>query len=171
MRYWVLSSILLLSYLLQSVVSTYLAIGGVAPDFLLVVVVCYALLFGWETGLGAGAIGGLLMDLTAGRFIGLHVLSLGLTGLAVGRAEDKVFKDNYLMAPVIGFGGSLLSQLVQLICQLIYGWEISGGVLRTTVLPAALYAAVLTFFVYRQLFKYYPYLKPDPRGTIELRKH
>ncbi|HEY8347252.1 MAG TPA: rod shape-determining protein MreD [Symbiobacteriaceae bacterium] len=170
MRYWGLTAIVVVSYLLQSVVAAHLSIGQVAPDFILVVVVCYGLLFGWEVGLGAGVVGGLLVDLTTGRFIGLHVLSLGLVGLAVGQLEDKVFKDNYLMAPVAGFAGSILNQAVQLICQLLYGWEVPARVLRSTVLPAAVYAMVLTLIVYRQLYRYYLYLKPDPRGTIELRR-
>lgn len=171
MRYWALTGILVLSYLLQSVVAAYLAIGEVAPDFVLVVVVCYGLLFGKEIGLGAGVIGGLLLDLTTGRFIGMHVLSLGLTGLVVGMMEDKVFKDNFLLTSLVGLGGSVLCQAVQILCQLIYGWEVPAGVVRTTVLPSAVYAMVLTLIIYRPMFRHYAYLKPDPRGTVELHRH
>lgn len=170
MRYWVLTGIVVLGYLLQSVVSTYLAVGQVMPDFLLAVVVPYGLLFGWPLGLGAGVVGGLLIDLTTGRFIGIHVLSLGLAGLVAGLVEDKVFKDNLLLAPIAGFVGSLLSQGVQLFCQWLYGWEIPAGVLRTTMLPASVYAMLLTLLAYRQIYRYYLVLRPDPRGTIVLRR-
>lgn len=170
MRYWGLTGILLVSYLLQSVVASYLTIGQASPDFVLVVVVCYGLLFGWEIGLGAGAIGGLLVDLTVGRFVGSHILSLGLVGLVAGHLEDKVFKDNFLTASVAGFAGSLLNQGVQLACQLLYGWEVPAQVLSSMVLPQAVYATVLTLIGYRLLYRYYMYLKPDPRGTVELRR-
>jgi rod shape-determining protein MreD len=171
-RYTVLAGILVLAYLLQSVVSSYMAIGGITPDFLLVLVVSYGLLFGWEVGLGAGVLGGLLLDLTTGRFIGLHVLSLGVAGLAAGLVEDKVFKDNLLLAPTSGLVSSVISQTIVLFCLWLYGWQVPlVSALRQTILPAALYDMVLAILVYGQIYKYYLYLKPDPRGTIVIRRY
>jgi rod shape-determining protein MreD len=171
-RYTVLTGILVLAYLLQSVVSSYLAIGGITPDFLLVVVVTYGLLFGWEVGLSAGVFGGLLIDLTAGRFIGLHVLSLGVVGVFAGLAEDKIFKDNMLLAPVGGFMGSVASQTIVVFCLWLFGWRVPVlGALRTTILPAALYDMFLAALLYGRIYRYYLYLRPDPRGTIVIRRH
>jgi len=171
-RYWVLTGILVIAFLLQSVVSNYLSIGGITPDFLLVVVVTYGLLFGWEVGLIAGVIGGLLIDLTAGRFIGLHVLSLGLVGLMAGMIEGRVFKDNILLAPLGGLLGSMTGQMLVLVVLWVFGWEIAPlSAIRTIVLPAALYDMVLALLVYGRIYKYYLYLRPDPRGTIVLRRH
>ncbi|HLN61283.1 MAG TPA: rod shape-determining protein MreD [Symbiobacteriaceae bacterium] len=172
MRYWVLTGVLILAFLLQSVVSSYLAIGGITPDFLLAVVVTYGLLFGWEVGLVGGVVGGLLIDLIAGRFIGLHVLSYGLVGLVAGLAEARVFKDNILLAPVGGLAGSIVSQTITVLCFWLYGLEVAPlGVLRSTILPAALYDMILTILVYGRIYRYYLYLRPDPRGTIVIRRH
>lgn len=172
MRYWVLTGVVVVAFLLQSVVSTYLAIRGITPDILLVVVVSYGLLFGWQVGLGAGVLAGLLVDLTAGRFIGIHVLSLGLVGVLAGVVEEKVFKDNILLAPSGGLVGSVLNQSVLLLCLWLFGWQISfGSTLRATVLPAALYDMALSILVYHWIYKYYRYLRPDPRGTISIRRY
>lgn len=172
MRYWFLAGIVLVAFLLQSVVSTYLSVFGITPDFLLVVVVTYGLLFGWEVGLAAGALGGLLIDLTASRFIGLHVFSLGTVGLIAGLVEEKVFKENILLAPTGGFFGTVLSQVIVLGCLWLYGWQVSlVESLRGTVLPAALYNMVLALLVYDRIYKYYLFLRPDPRGTITLRRY
>lgn len=172
MRYWGLAGIVVLAFLLQSVVSAYLTISGIAPDFLLVVVVTLGLLFGWQVGIGAGVLGGLLVDLTAGRYIGLHVLSLGLVGVVAGLIEERLFKDNILLPPVAGLLASIINQTVVLLCLWLYGWRVSlVSTLRYTVLPAALYDMVLAILVYGRIYKYYLYLKPDPRGTIDLRRH
>lgn len=173
MKYWVLTGFLVVAYLLQqSVAPTYLAFNGITPDILLVLVVSYGLLFGWEVGLAAGVIGGLLTDLTAGRFIGLHILSLGLVGLIAGLVEEKVFKDNFLLAPIGGFLGSVVSQTVVMGCLWFYGWQVSfAGSLRTTILPGAVYDMLLAILVYGRIYKYYLYLRPDPRGTIVLRRY
>lgn len=172
MRYWVLTGILVLAFLLQSVVSSYLAIKGITPDFLLAVVVTYGLLFGWEVGLAGGVIGGLLIDLIAGRYIGMHVLSYGVVGLVSGIMEVRVFKENLLLAPVGGLIGSAASQMIVVFCFWLYGLEVAPlGALRSTLLPAALYDMVLTILVYGRIYKYYLYLRPDPRGTIVIRRH
>lgn len=171
MRYWVLTGIMVLAFLLQSVVSSYLAIGGITPDFLLAVVVTYGLLFGWEVGLAGGVLGGLLIDSISGFFIGIHVLSYGVVGLAAGLVEDRVFKDNLLLAPVGGLAASMVSLAIEAVCFWLYGREVDPiGALRMTILPAALYNMVLTILVYSRIYKYYTRLRPDPRGTIVIRR-
>jgi rod shape-determining protein MreD len=168
----VLTGLLILAFLMQSVVSTYLSISGITPDFLLAIVVSYGLLFGWEVGLAGGVIGGLLIDLIAGRYIGLHVLAYGTVGVVAGLVEGRVFKDNILLAPIGGFTGSIVSQVIIVFCFWFFGLELSPlGVLRLTMLPAALYDMVLTILVYGRIYKYYLYLRPDPRGTIVIRRH
>lgn len=171
MRYWWLTLILVVAYLLQSVVSNYLSLGGVTPDFLLAFVATYGLLFGWNIGLGAGVLGGLLLDLSAGRFIGVHVLSLGVVGLVTGLVETRIFKENVFLAPTGGFIGSVINQVIVMACLWLFGWQVSlFESLRSTILPAAVYDMVLTMLVYGRVYKYYRYLRPDPRGTIVLRR-
>ncbi|MGE5676086.1 MAG: rod shape-determining protein MreD [Mycobacterium leprae] len=172
MRYWVLAGMVVIAFLLQSVVSAYLALWGVTPDFLLVLTVTYGLLFGWRVGLGAGALGGLLTDLTSGRLIGLHVLALSLVGLLAGLVEERVFKDNRLLPPVAGFIGAIVGQTVVLLCLVMFGWQVPfAGTFRYSILPAAVYDMFLASLIYGRIYKYYLYLRPDPRGTIVIRKH
>ena len=172
MRYWILSLLLLLAFLVQSVFGSYLSISGIAPNVVLTVVVAYGLLFGWEVGLVSGVVGGLLLDLMAGRFIGIHVLSLGVVGLMVGLVEEHVFKDNILLAALGGLAGSLVSQGLVVLSLWLFGWQISFfGSLRSTFLPAAFYDMLLCVLLYSRIYKYYQYLRPDPRGTIDLRRY
>lgn len=166
-----MAGILLTAYLFQSVVSVYLAVGGVSPDLTLAVVVTLGLLFGWEIGLGGGVLAGLLTDLVASRYIGLHIMSMGMIGLVAGVVEEKVFKDNLLLAPTAGFAASLLKHVIILTSLSVYGWKFAPvETLRSMVMPSALYDLVVTWLVYGRIYKYYLYLRPDPRGTIVLRR-
>jgi len=167
----VLTGILVSAYLLQSIVAIYLSIGHITPDIVLIVVLSYGLLFGWEAGLVAGVVGGLLVDLTFSRYIGLHVLSMSLIGFVAGMVEEKVFKDNLLLAPIAGFFGSLANHLILMLVLALYGWQFNFvESLRTTIVPSALYDMVIAVVVYGRIHKYYLYLRPDPRGTIVLRR-
>jgi rod shape-determining protein MreD len=170
MRYWALTGILLLSYLIQSVLGPFLAIGGVVPNVVLVVVVSFGLLFGWQVGLGTGFAGGLLIDLTIGQLIGSHALALSLVGLVAGLVEERVFKDNLILAGLGGVVGSLIGQVVMLLCIWLFGRAVSLAEFRSTLLPSVLYDTALCVLVYWRIYRLYGYLRPDPRGTIVLRR-
>lgn len=171
MRYWLLAIIGLVGFLIQSVLGSYLAIGGAVPSPLLVITLALALLFGWKVGLGTGLIGGLLLDLSAGRLIGLNLLSLGIVGFLVGLLEDKVFKESWLLAGLVGLGGSVLAHTLNYLCLALLGWRFDPlQTLLGAVLPSAVYNSLLAMLVYSQLYRYYQYLRPNTRGTIVLRR-
>jgi rod shape-determining protein MreD len=171
MRYGLLAAIGMAGFLIQSVLGSYLSIGGAMPSPVLAVTVSLGLLFGWRIGLGAGMIGGLLLDLTAGRLIGLHLLSLGLVGLLAGLLEEKIFKENWLLAGLIGFGTSIVAYCLNYLCLALLGWQVDPmHSLIGAILPSALYNGIITMLVYAQIYRYYQYLRPNPRGTIVLRR-
>ena len=60
---------------------------------------------------------GLLEDLYFGRFIGMNVLSKGLTAFVIGKFEDNVFKDNFL----VGFAGVVMATFLNFLLMLVIG--------------------------------------------------
>lgn len=170
MRYWAVSGIVLAAYLVQTVLGPYLQIGGVIPNVVLVVAVTCGLLFGWQVGLAAGFAGGLLVDLTLGVLIGSNALALGTVGFLAGLLEAHVFKDNLLLAALGGVVGSLLGQTFLLVCLLIFGHGVTLAEFRSTLLPSLIYDTLLCLLVYWRIYRHYNYLRPDPRGTIVLRR-
>jgi rod shape-determining protein MreD len=54
---------------------------GVAPDFVLVFVVCWAMAMGSEEAMLLGAVGGLCLDLLSGAPLGTHALVGYLSGI------------------------------------------------------------------------------------------
>lgn len=169
MRYWVLVTILVSTFLIQTVFGSFLVINQTAPNLVLVVVIVLGLLFGWQVGLGAGVVGGLLLDLVAAQYVGLRLLAFGTVGLSVGLVEDRVFKDNLLLGAAGGLVGSVIGQSIVLLILWIFGRPVTMDELRTLSL-AAVYDMFLCLVIYRALYKNYRYLRPDPRGTIVLRR-
>lgn len=171
MRYWALGVILLGAFLVQTTVAPYLGIGTVKPDFLVAVTVSFGLLLGWQTGLSAGVIAGLLVDLMFGRFVGMHVLAYGIVGWASGLTEEKVFKDNFLLPCIGGVAGTIVAETVVLVCLSVFGWTFPlWEAYRFAIFPSSLYNMVLASLIYTRLFRHYQYFRPDPRGTIVLRR-
>jgi len=170
MRHWALAGIVLVAYLVQTVLGPYLEIAGVVPNVVLVVAVTCGLLFGWQVGLAAGFAGGLLVDLTLGVLIGSNALALGTVGFLAGLIEPHVFKDNLVLAGLGGSLGSLLGQTFIALCLAVFGHGVTLADFRSTLLPSVIYDTLLCMLVYWRVYRHYNYLRPDPRGTIVLRR-
>jgi len=165
MRYWAVTALVLVALVLQTTAGNYLAIAGVAPDVLLALTLSFGLLFGWQVGAGTGLAAGLLLDLTFGRFVGLHGLSLGLTGLLVGLGESSVVKDNPFLPAVAGALGNLFVRGVLLGVLLML--QKPGLVpVRSELVISTLYNAALCALIYPLLYRRYDYLHPDPRTVV-----
>ncbi len=82
---------------LQMILSDFLTIRGLRPDFILIFVVYLSLRWGSLTGVVAGFILGLVEDiLSAGSLMGLAPLTKSLTGFLVGRLQGRYIR----MSPV-----------------------------------------------------------------------
>ncbi len=117
-----------------------LAMSGVMPDIMLLVVVSWSLLRGTREGLLWALGGGLLLDLMSGGPFGVATLSLALSSVIVGLGEFNVFRDS-LWLPLVA------SVLATVVYSLAY-WailQITGRSLHTvyTLLAVMLPATIL----------------------------
>ena len=71
-----------------------LAISGVMPDLMLLVVVSWSLLRGSREGLLWALGGGLLLDLLSGGPFGVATIALALSSVIVGLGEFNVFRES-----------------------------------------------------------------------------
>lgn len=118
LRYAVLFFIIpFLSLFLESTLFGRFTLRGVGPDLMLIFVVFYAIINGSRRGFSYGLFCGLLEDLYFGRFIGMNVLSKGLTAFVIGKFEDNVFKDNFL----VGFAGVVMATFLNFLLMLVIG--------------------------------------------------
>jgi rod shape-determining protein MreD len=121
-----------------------LAISGVMPDLMLLVVVSWSLLRGTGEGLLWALGGGLLLDLMSGGPFGVATISLALCSIIVGLGEFNVFRDS-LWLPLAA------SVLATVVYSLAY-WailQVTGRSLHTvyTLLAVMVPATVLNALV------------------------
>jgi len=142
--------------LLQAGLAPYLAIGGVTPNFLLLVVVTLALVTGPTEGAAAGFAAGLIFDLLGTGPVGPGALVLCITGYVAGLMHEQMFAEGWLL-PLTVLG--LASLGAEMAYALMLGLLGAGGgsfltVLFTKILPAAVYNTALALLVYPWLARF-----------------
>jgi len=135
--------------LLQAGLAPYMAIGGVVPNFLLLVVVTLALVEGPAAGASVGFACGLIFDLLGSGPVGPMILVLAVTGYLAGLLHENMFAEGWLL-PLTVLGVAALGS------EIAYGLILSvmgvGGpfllTFFTNMLPAAVYNTALGLLIY-----------------------
>jgi len=141
MRLFYLILVVLLFLLMQVVISDRIALGPVAPDFLILIVAIFALYRGAVQGSVLGFVIGFLQDLTNPGFLGLNALTKSLLGHAVGTTGAKTFSESSSFLFVLFMATSFGHDFVYLV---FYHWPHMGTALValfTSALPSAAYTA------------------------------
>lgn len=135
--------------LAQSTLFARLPLAGVRPDLLLLLTAFAGLQGGRGYGAAVGFAGGLLLDLVAGRLIGLGALAKACTGYVAGALGSRLFRDNPVVVLTIVAVGTLLDQAVFLLGAKAFGYPLVfwHGMWRIA-LPLAWYHALLVPFFY-----------------------
>jgi len=154
-KHWFLMGFLLVSSLvLQATAFNYLAVAGVKPDLLLIIVVLYGLLYGKKAGV-LGFVYGLVEDLLVGRFIGFNAITKGLMGLLIGFLEPKLFKDHILVPVIVLLVGTFVFGAISYLIGFIvgmYSFFEYNAYLRVVILQS-IYNACLAPFLYGRYYK------------------
>mgnify|MGYP003940386201 CR=1 FL=1 len=136
---------LIAATLLQAVVLPIL-FPYVRPDLVLLLVVMWGLLGGPVQGGIVGALGGLVVDLFSGRFIGMGILTKGLVGVLVGWLEPRFFKDNLIVPVTFSVCATLGEQLLYWLLLSAFGWGPPFDyVLFRIIVPTVLFDAVIAY--------------------------
>lgn len=148
-RVFVLSLLMLTAVLLQTTVFARLTLFGVAPDLVLLVVICSALLEGPMVGAASGFGGGLLRDLLLNAPKGMTALSFLVVGYAVGSVRPYV-QSTGVIVPLAGiFSGSVLGTLLYDVVSVLLGRPTEPfGRLVVVAMMVAVYNSLIAPFVY-----------------------
>jgi rod shape-determining protein MreD len=149
MRWFYLVLIILMFLLLQLVVADRIAIGPVAPDFIILMVAYFALYRGTTRGAVFGFVIGFLQDLANPGLLGLNALTKSMLGFAVGKVGSKTFPENAPFLFAVLMAVSFGHDFVYLI---FYRWPRLDSALAaafTTALPSAAYTALFGVLVHK----------------------
>jgi rod shape-determining protein MreD len=78
------------AYLALSVQSIFFT--GVRPDFVIVLVCCYSLKYGYAKGAAYGALTGLIIDTMGGFILGPNIISKSLAAFIIMIVRGKIFQ-------------------------------------------------------------------------------
>ncbi len=140
---------LLAAAVLQLAVAPYVSLGGVVPNFLLLIVVTLALTTGPEEGATVGFIAGCAFDLIGAGPVGPMALVMSVAGFVAGLLHEAMFAEGWLLPLTVLAVTALVSEIAYTTLLLLLGVEIPfWRAIVTKVLPAAVYNTALALLVY-----------------------
>ncbi len=146
---------LLVALLLHVGLAPYIAIGGVSPNILLVVVVTLGLAQGPRAGMFAGFAGGLLFDLVGTAPIGPGALVFCLAAYLAGSLKENTFAEGWSVPLVVLFLASVVAETAYGIALAFLGEGAMGFLaFLTVVVPGALYNVATAVVVYPWLARF-----------------
>jgi len=137
--------------LMQLSVAEWLSLGPVAPDFLILITVFFALYRGAIQGSIFGFVVGFLQDLANPGFLGLNALTKSVVGYAIGKIGTKTFPENVPFLVVLFSATAFGHDVVYLV---FFSWpDVASAFLLmfSSALPSAIYTGVFGVIVHRLL--------------------
>jgi rod shape-determining protein MreD len=141
--------ILTVVVLVQAVLAPELRLWGGAPDFVLMFVLAYSLLAGFERGVVWALVGGILHDLISAVPMGTTALALVATCAAAGYVLGKLPTRSLIYPPLAAGVGTFIMHGITLVILSLTGRPLN--ILQTALyvtVPTTIYNGVLMAGVY-----------------------
>ena len=140
---------LIVALILQTTLVKEIAIFGVSPMLVMVLVVCFSLMNDSVPSAIFAVVAGLMLDVLGSRTLGLNALMMLYLSLGVSTVGREFFQDTLRSAIILVFVGTLLYETIYFILNfLVFGSGHFWYVLWRVTLVEAVYNAVLAILVY-----------------------
>ena len=154
-RWWTTVGALLAALVLQVMLAPHMAIAGVVPNLLLLVVITLAFVEGPRAGAVSGFAAGLLLDLLSSTPVGAWALVLTATGYVSGMLQENLFAAGWLAPVAVAAIAGLVAETFYLLVLAVLGdGPAFWASLASVVLPRALYNTVLVTLAYPWLARF-----------------
>ena len=154
MRGAIFIGIIILNFILQATVFSYIEIFQVAPNTALLIVVSYAMLRGDVPGALMGFLAGILIDIMFGSVIGFYALLYAVMGFLCGKPFKDFVRENYLLPIVLSIVAALALELaIYFALFVLRGDSDFALILRTRIIPATVYTAMLSVPIYILVYR------------------
>jgi rod shape-determining protein MreD len=156
---------MIVAAILQSTLIPEIRIGEAGPDLILILVVTWTLLAGFESAVWWALPGGVLSDLLSGTPIGATALALVVVSFAISTVPGQVSKNNLIIPPLVMAAATLLYHGILMIVLRLTGTEVAFVYTITQVsAPSAVYNLVLLLPVFRVIGGLYETYRPRRIG-------
>ncbi|MCR5302776.1 MAG: rod shape-determining protein MreD [Lachnospiraceae bacterium] len=156
--------LILIGYLIQSTMIRVLPMGGVAPNFLIILTSCFGFMRGKGDGMFIGFISGLIIDILFGGLIGFYALVYMLIGYANGFFA-RIFYPEDIKLPVVLITSSELVYcfVIYIFRFLIQGKVRFGYYMLHIILPEIVYTIFVTIVIYKVILNINEWLEDIER--------
>jgi rod shape-determining protein MreD len=137
----------------------YIAILGVKPDALLILVIAFSLLNGTGESITLSLFGGILVDVLFNNAIGFVTISLLIVAYLTGILSKNVFRESTFVAFVFVFLGTILYNLIMIFSMLLMKYELNPSYLLNVVIIQSVYNSIITIFIYRYIVRFNSFVK------------
>ncbi len=140
--------LLVVTILLQVALAQEVNVGGVKPDFILVVTVCLALYEGPTRGAVFGFWGGLMEDVFTTGFMGVSALTKTLAGFFAGELQNRITSTSVFLPMIIVFFFTIANELLKFAAWVTVGWGGRPTFKFEVIAGAAVYNTLVTLVAY-----------------------
>jgi rod shape-determining protein MreD len=152
--------------LLQSSVAGHFALRGILPGIVLICVVDWGILRGPDEGMLWAFMAGLCLDVFSGWPPGTNTVALVLVASLVSLGEGTFIRTHALLPPATVFGATILFYCIALfILESTSHPVVWNDALRETVLPIAIYNAILNIPGFWLVQRLENRVYPSPRAN------
>ena len=155
--------LLLLAILIQVTFLNRFTIAGSRPDLVLILVTFYGFFLGGGAGLESGIVAGFLTDLFALDYFGINMLVYGSTGLVAGMLRTNFSDESKKTQALLVFCCSAFSMCIHYAIAASFSGGLAFGLfeyLRSCVVPAGIYTAIVSVPVFTRLTSAYHLREP-----------
>lgn len=149
MRVAVLGILLVLMHALEATLFQFLRIGGIGPNFMIMIIVSFALLRGSKEGMVIGAAAGFLNDISFGMHIGPTLICYLVIGLVCGRFNKNFYRENFIIPFICTLVSSLFYSCINIMAFILRGKLCFGYFIKSIVIPELIYTITLSLIVYQ----------------------
>ena len=144
-----------LGIVLRDTVFNGLSVAGGKPDFVLILVVFFAIFRGSVQGGLMGVALGLLEDLMTGRFIGINAICKGLLGYLVGVSERNLYKNNFFVPIAAILVATFLNTVFYYLFSVLMGGHVGLEKLILSTIPDAVYNMCFSPVFYAVFYNFF----------------
>lgn len=149
MRAIVLGGLLVLMHVLEATLFQYIRIGGIGPNFMIMIIVSFALLRGSKEGMFIGMGAGLLYDISFGLHIGPTTLTYMIIGYVCGKFSKNFYRENFIIPFICTLASSLFYSLINIMTFVLRGTLHFAYFIKSIIIPELIYTITLSLIVYQ----------------------
>ncbi len=165
MRAFVIGTLLVVVHTLSATLFQYLKIGNVVPNFMIMLIVSFALLRGSKEGSIIGIVAGLLHDLSFSMIVGPTAVIYGLIGYICGAFNKNFYRENFILPFICTLFSSLFYSLTCIFSFMFRGQLNIIFFMKSIAIPEMIYTITLSLIAYQITYLINEKLEMSERKT------